>query len=232
MGLFKRVGALIRGFFSNITGNIENKNPELLLEDTKNKIEKSRKTAEKCLIDIQTNAELERMEVRAIEKSLENIRFQINAAKEHNERDLLIELLIKEEEETNLLEVKKESHAEAVKEALKIRDDYKIFESEMSARISEIRALKSRARIADIKRSIVELDEKFSKDLSQGLHSSDINDNMNKAREIVNAKDARAQATQNLREDSTGYKLKHLDASILRERAAKRADELLATAEQ
>lgn len=229
MGVFKRLGSLVRGFFSKITGKIEEKNPELLLEDARNKIERARKDAEKNIIEIQTNAELERLDMKNIEKNLENLRIQIEAAAEKNDRELLIELLIREEEEKNLYEIKKESHSLAVAEALRIRDEYKMFESEMNSWIAEIRALKSRARMAAIKESIAQLDKKYAGSFSRGFNNSEISDNMNKAREIVNLKNARADACQALREDTTEYKLKRLDASIRRERAIKRADEMLAS---
>ena len=55
MGFFRRLGALIRGFFSRLLGGVEESNPELLFEDIKNQIEKARKEAERQILDIQTN---------------------------------------------------------------------------------------------------------------------------------------------------------------------------------
>ncbi len=58
MGFFSRLGSMVRGFFGMFVGNLEEKNPELLFEDIKNQVEKARKEAEHQIVEIQTNAEL------------------------------------------------------------------------------------------------------------------------------------------------------------------------------
>ena len=226
MGIFKRIKALTSGFFSKMTGNLEQRNPDLLLENVKNKIEKARKEAEKCIIEIQTNAELERLEIRNHERALSNIKRQIEAAVEQKDKDLLVELLMKEEEESSLIEEKRKVHAEAAQEAVRIQNQYKAFESEMNARLAEIRTLKSKSRLAYIKENISKLDENFM-NISVGSSNSEINDTMNKAREIVNYNEARAAAKENLREESIDAKIRNIDISMKRSAAVKRAEELL-----
>ena len=70
MGFFSRMGALIRGFFSRLLGGVEENNPELLFEDIKMQIEKARKEAEQQILEIQTNAEMIKIEMMNAEKIL------------------------------------------------------------------------------------------------------------------------------------------------------------------
>ena len=216
MGFFKRTGNLIRGFFEKIIGKIEENNSDLLLEDVKNKVEKARKNAEKNLIDIQTNAELARLDIKKHEQILEGIKIKITMATAKKDRTLLTDLLILEEEEKQTLEISRETHKDAVENALRIRDEYKLFESEMKTKLTEIRNLKSKAKIAQVKDSIYKLNDTYSsvKDFYT-------------AENIVNKKVAAADARELIREASTEQKLKKMSLNDLRERASARADLIL-----
>jgi len=80
MGFFSRLGSLIRGFFGMFVGGLEENNPELLFEDIKNQINKARKEAEQQILEIQTNAEMIKIEMKNAEKNLAAIRARIEAA--------------------------------------------------------------------------------------------------------------------------------------------------------
>ena len=54
MGLFKRLGTLIKGFFGRKVSQIEESNPDILLEELKTKIEKTAREAEKQIVEVQT----------------------------------------------------------------------------------------------------------------------------------------------------------------------------------
>ncbi len=216
MGFLKRMGNLVRGFFEKIIGNIEENNTELLLEDVKNKIERARKNAEKNLIEIQTNAEFSRMEIKKHEQILEGIGVKITMATAKKDRELLTDLLILEEEEKILLEKARETHKESVENALKIRDEYKIFEGEMKSRLEEIKTLKSKAKIAEVKENICKIDNLYNS-------AEDIS----KAEKIITRKKAGADARETLRTDSVEYKIKKMDSESIKERAKVRADLLL-----
>src|SRR5690606_41051449 len=61
-------------------------------------LKKARKEAEQQIIEIQTNAELIKIEMKSAEKNLDAVRARIEAAKRQGDRELLIELLMHEEE--------------------------------------------------------------------------------------------------------------------------------------
>ena len=98
MGFFRRLGALIRGFFRRLIGGIEESNHDLLFEDIKSQIEKARKEAEHQILEIQTNAELIKIEMKNAEKNLNAVKARVEAAQKQGDKDLLVELLIQEEE--------------------------------------------------------------------------------------------------------------------------------------
>jgi len=216
MGFLKRTGNLIRGFFEKIIGKIEENNSDLLLEDVKNKIEKARKNAEKSIIEIQTNAELARLEIKKHEQILEGISVKITMATAKKDKELLTDLFILEEEEKLTLERARETHKEAVENALRIRDEYKIFESEMKSRLEEIRTLKSKSKIAGIKESVYKLDDTYS-------HAKDFY----VAENIINKKKAQADAREILKMDSTEFKIRKMEHDNVKERAQARAELVL-----
>ena len=80
MGLFSRLGALIRGFFGLFVGDMEERNPELLFEDIKLQIDKARKEAEQQILEIQTNAEMIKIEMKNAEKNLNAVKARTEAA--------------------------------------------------------------------------------------------------------------------------------------------------------
>ena len=63
MGIIKRFKNLFTGMAHNTADKLENNNPQWLIADTEEKIRKSRKEAEKQLIEIQTWTEMIRSEM-------------------------------------------------------------------------------------------------------------------------------------------------------------------------
>jgi phage shock protein A len=225
MGLFSRLGAMVRGFFGMFVGNMEERNPELLFEDIKNQVDKARKEAEHQIIEIQTNAELIKIEMKNSEKNLNAVRARVEAAQRQGDKDILVELLVQEEELQTTYETHKATYDNAMTEVARIREDFKIFESEMSAKLSELKTLKSQAKMAQLRENINSVNAKYS---SKNNSVGSINDSMDRAREIVNKKTARANAVESLNTDNTEMKIKRLDMNSARERAKARAEAMLA----
>jgi len=224
MGFFSRLGSLIRGFFGLFVGGIEEKNPEVLFEDIKNRIEKARKEAEQQIIEIQTNAELIKIEMKNAEKNLNAVRARVEAAQKQGDKDLLVELLIQEEEYQNTYETHKATYDKAMEEVARIREDYKIFESEMNAKLNELKMLKSQAKMATLRENINSVNAQYT---SKNSKIGSVNESMERAREIVNKKTARANAIESLNDNNMEMKLKRLDMNSARERAKARAEAML-----
>jgi len=226
MGLFSRLGAMIRGFFGMFVGRMEEKNPEVLFEDVKNQIEKARKEAEQQILEIQTNAELIKIEMKNSEKNLNAIKARVEAAQRQGDKDLLIELLMQEEEYQATYEAHKATYENAMAEVAKIREDYKIFESEMNAKLNELRTLKSQAKMASLRENINSVNARYT---AKSNRIGSVNESMERAREIVNKKTARANAVESLNDSNMELKLKRLDMNSARERAKARAEAMLGT---
>ena len=228
MGFFSRLSALIRGFFGLFVGGLEERNPELLFEDIRNQIEKARKEAEEQIVEIQTNAELIKIEVKSAEKNLAAVRSRIDAAKKQGDKDMLVDLLMQEEELQATYETNKATFDNAMAEVARIREDYKIFESEMNNKLNEIKTLKSQAKMASLRENINSMNARYT---TRSSRIGKVNDGMEKARDVVNRRTARANAMESLSSENMDLKLKRLDAGSARERARARAEAML-TGEQ
>ncbi len=224
MGLFSRLGSVIRGFFGLFIGGVEERNPEALFEDIKNQIDRARKEAEKQIIEIQTNAELIKIEMKNAEKSLLTIKARVEAAQRQGDKDVLVELLMQEEEYQTVFDTHKATYDNAMAEVAKIRDDYKIFESEMTSKLNELRTLKSQAKMAALRENINSVNAKYS---SKNSTVGSVNESMDRARDVVNRKTARANAIESLNDDNMDMKLKRLDMNSARDRARARAEAML-----
>lgn len=224
MGLLSRMGALVRGFFGLFVGGLEEKNPELLFEDIKQQIDKARKQAEQQIIEIQTNAEMIKIEMKNAEKNLTAIRARVEAAQRQGDQDILVELLMQEEEYQTVYETHKATYDAAMNDVARIREDYKIFESEMNSKLNELKTLKSQAKMAQLRENINSVNAKYT---SSNNAVGSVNANMDRARELVNKKTARANAVESLNDNNMDMKLKRLDMDSARDRAKARAAAML-----
>lgn len=228
MGLFSRMGALIRGFFGLFVGGMEERNPDLLFEDIKLQIDRARKEAEQQILEIQTNAELIKIEMRNAEKNLNAVRTRVEAAQKQGDKDILVELLMQEEELQATYETHKATYDTAMTEVTRIREDYKIFESEMNGKLNELKTLKSQAKMAQLRENINSVNARYT---SKNNTVGSVNESMDRARDLVNKKTARANAVESLGDTNMEMKLKRLDMNSARDRARARAEAML-TGEQ
>ena len=224
MGLFSRLGQMFRGFFGLFVGGLEERNPEALFEDIKNQIDKARRVAEQQIIDIQTNAEMIKIEMKNAERNLNAIKARVEAASRAGDKELLVELLVQEEEYQTVFETHKATYESAMVQVEKIREDYKIFESEMNAKLNELKTLKSQAKMAKLRENINSVNAQYT---SKNSRVGSVNESLDRAREIVNKKTARANAVESLNNDNLDLRLKRLDMNSARDRARARAEAML-----
>lgn len=224
MGLFSRLGQMFRGFFGLFVGNLEERNPDALFEDIKNQIDKARRQAEQQIIEIQTSAEMIKIEMKTAEKNLNAIKARVESAQRVGDKELLVELLVQEEEYQTVYETHKATYENAMTQVQKIREDYKIFESEMNAKLNELKTLKSQAKMANLRENINSVNAQYT---SKNNRVGSVNDSLDRARDIVNKKTARANAVESLNQDNIDMKLKKLDMNSARDRAKARAEALL-----
>ncbi len=226
MGLLKRIKSLVGGFFGVVTGRLEEKNPEYLIADAENRIKKSRKEAEKQLVEIQTWSEMVRLDMREAERKLSDVRAKIVIATQEKDRNLLVELLVQEEEFESLYNERKRLHESAVAEALRVRDHYKHFESEMNSKLRELRNIRSQTQLVSMREKIIELDGKYGS-VGSGYGTSEMQESLNTLRKMVNERCARVIATEQLRSENLEVRMIETDHRLMMEKASSRADMLL-----
>ena len=131
---------------------------------------------------------------------------------------------MQEEEYQATYETHKATYDTAMAEVSRIREDYKIFESEMSAKLNELKTLKSQAKMAQLRENINSVNAKYT---SKNNTVGSVNESMDRARELVNKKTARANAVESLGDTNMELKLKRLDMNSARDRARARAEAML-----
>jgi phage shock protein A len=158
------------------------------------------------------------------ERNLAAIRARVEAAGKQGDRELLVELLVQEEEYQSVYETHRATYDTAMAEVARIREDYRIFESEMNSRLNELRTLKSQAKMASLRENINSVNARYT---SANSRIGSVNQNMDRARDLVNKKTARANAVESLNDNNLELKLKRLDVNTARERAKARAEAML-----
>jgi phage shock protein A len=131
---------------------------------------------------------------------------------------------MQEEEFQTTFETHKATYENAMAEVARIREDYKIFESEMNAKLNEIKTLRSQAKMASLRENINSVNAKYT---SKNNRIGSVNESMDRAREIVNKKTARANAIESLNDNNMEMKMKRLDMNSARDRARARAEAML-----
>ena len=147
------------------------------------------------------------------EKNLQAVRARIESAQKQGDKDLLIELLMQEEEYQSTFETHKATYESAMAEVARIKEDYRIFESEMNAKLNELKTLKSQAKMAQLRENINAVNARYT---ARNSRISNVNEGMERAREMVNRKTARANAMESLSETNLDLKLKRLDMNSAR----------------
>lgn len=220
MGIIKRFKNLFTGMAHNTADKLEGNNPQWLIADTEEKIRKSRKEAEKQLIEIQTWTEMIRLDMREAEASLNRVQEQIELAVQENDKELLAELLLQEDDYKAYYTGKKELFDSAVAEAIRIRDNYRQFESRMNEKTRMLKNIRSQAQLAEIRGRILELDDSCS-------NSSELTERMDRLRFAVNEQSARIMVTEQLRRERLDTRVTDLEHSIKWKKAIERAGTLL-----
>lgn len=223
MGLFTRVGNVLKGMVGQAVENLESQNLDALIANLEEEMEQHKRKAEEQVVAIMTNVEKMKMELAKAEKDLVAIRSKKETAIKAQDQELLVEILMMEQEaETNYQRINREY--QAIEGNLqKIKEDHKLFESEMRAKKRELEAMQAESKMAQMKENINSLNSKYVGNSEAG----ELKEDMDRIRNIVDNKTARANAVEALGNDSVEMKLKRLDANKSREDALAKARELL-----
>lgn len=218
MGLFDRIKALFKGFVGTTAEKIEAKNPQLLINEAEQKIQKSRRAAEKQLVEIQTWAETVRLEAKEAEIRLEDIKVKIEMAAQEKNKQLLTELFIAQEQAAGELEEKNKLHSAAVSEALRVRDNFKRFETEMHNRLRELDAIKTQSEIVAMREKISEMNY---------IGTNEYDNSINAVRRSLNKRCAKIAAMEQLGTSDVNNNIREIADKAAYKRAEAKAEALL-----
>lgn len=224
MSLFARLGKLVRGFLGLFVGGIEENNAEYLIEYIKDGIEKRKREAQQQILEIQTSVELIKIEMKSAEKNLNIINQRIEMAEKQKDKELTDELLRQEGELIRTHEAQGMAYKSALEEVATIRENYRTFESEMDSRLSELKTIRTQSKVASLRENINLANFKY---LNKDNGMNDLIVSMDRVREIVNRKNARANAVESLNMDDSGLKIKKIATKAYEDRAIARVDAIL-----
>ena len=230
MGILSRTKTLFSGFVINATDKAENKNPNLLISEAENKIQKSRKAAQKQLVEVQTWAETVKMDMKEAELKLKDIQIKIQMAAEDNNKKLLTELFIKEEAIKNEYDEKASIYKAAVNEALRIRDNFRAFEVEMNGKLKELENMRKQSEIISIREKIANIDYKYISECEENIVNlrKSLNRRNAKLNVMISSRDNSIDTSVNNMINTRLFKIAEAkaDAKLL-EYKNKKADEML-----
>ena len=227
MNILRSLSSRVNGFFGKTAKRIEDSSPESLIADAQARIEKSRKEAGNQLVEIQTWAEMARMEMQEAEVRLADVQGKIRLAAQIRDRALLTELFLKEEHIRQEYEEKKSYYEGAQAQATQVRDHFRQFEQEMHDRLRELSAMRTQSKLVQLRENIAKIDDRYSAVCGNGTTPSELQAGIDRVRRGLNERYARVRAVSTLRSSNTEEQVRKLDYRLALERASGKASRLL-----
>jgi len=218
MGLFARLGRVIRGFFGLFVSRVEEKNPQAMLEDLKNQLNEARVRYNTTTANIIAREKVAAAKVKNAQKELDECRRMIQEAKRQNNREMALQLLIQEETLMATLETTQQAYEAIKAEADNARREFENFQNEMYQKMSQIQQLKTQADLAELKKEMNNLRSNFATEDGAGK----ISEGLKQAEEIIQTRLAKEEAIAELGKNSVEAQMRDLRASAARRRAEER----------
>lgn len=215
MGIFERLGRLVRGFLSLFIGGLEEKNPKLMLEDLKNQLNAAKVRYNTTTANIIAREKVAAAKLKSAEKELEECRRLIQQAKKQNDRELALQLLIQEEHLDAALQTAQQAYDAIKLEADNARQEFENFQAEMFQKMSQIEQLKVQSDLADLKKEMNTLRSNYATEGGAGK----INEGLKQAEEMIQGKLAKEDAVAELGKNSLDSRMRDLKTSAAKGRA-------------
>lgn len=213
--MFERLARLIRGFFGLFVSGLEEKNPKAMLEDLKNQLNAAKVRYNTTTANIIAREKVAASKLKGAEKELADCQRLVMEAKRQNDRELALQLLIKEETLSTQLDTTRQAY-EAIKlEADNARREFENFQNEMFQKMAQIEQLKAQADLASLKKEMNTLRSQYATDNGAGK----INEGLRQAEEMIQGRLAKEDAISELGQNSIDTKMRNLQASAAKSRA-------------
>lgn len=215
MGLFSRLGRMIRGFFGLFVSNLEEKNPKAMLEDLKNQLNEAKVRYNTTTANIIAREKVAAAKLKKAQKELDDCRRLIQEAKRQNNRELALQLLIQEETLMANLETTQAAYDSIKLEADNARKEFENFQAEMYQKMAQIEQLRTQADLADLKKEMNTLRSNYATEGGAGK----LNEGLRQAEEVIQSRLAKEEAISELGKNSMESQMRELRASAARSRA-------------
>jgi phage shock protein A len=215
MGLFDRLGRLIRGFFGLFVSGMEQKNPKALLEDLKNQLNEAKVRYNTTTANIIAREKVAAAKLKSAQKELQDTQALIQEAKRQNNRDMALQLLIQEENQSAQMQTTQAAYDAIKAEADNARKEFDNFQNEMFQKMSQIEQLKTQADLADLKKEMNTLRSNYQTEGGAGK----LNEGLKQAEEIIQGRLAQEEAVSELGQNSIDSKMRDLKSSAAKSRA-------------
>jgi len=215
MGFFERLGRLIRGFFSLFIGGLEEKNPKLMLEDLKNQMDEAKKRYASTTANIIAREKMAKAKLEGAKREMAECQTMIQEAKRQQNRELALQLLLKEENLQATLNTTQQAYDAIKGEADNARKEFENFQNEMFQKMSQIEQLKTQADLAGLKKEMNSLRSNYATEDGAGK----INEGLKQAEEIITGRLAKEDAISELGKNSIDSQMRDLKASAAKSRA-------------
>lgn len=199
MGLFRRIRAVIRGFLSLFVSRVEEMSPEALMQDVSYQIDKAKREAERQIIDLQTSAELIKIENDELGKKASDINVKMIRAKEAKDLEILAMLICEKDDCGDVIKENTDIYKSVMKEVDVLKAEYKYFVLDMGEKIAELKKLKSQAKMTDIKTNINSLRLEFS---NRSKSTENMRNSLDRVKEIINQRTAKSNAIFSFNQDN------------------------------
>lgn len=213
--MFERLARIIRGFFGLFISGLEEKNPKAMLEDLKNQLNAAKVRYNTTTANIIAREKVAASKLKAAEKELSDCQRLVMEAKRQLDRELALQLLIKEETLTSQLDTTRQAYDAIKLEADNARREFENFQNEMFQKMSQIEQLKAQADLASLKKEMNTLRSQYATDNGAGK----INEGLRQAEEMIQGRLAKEDAISELGNNSIDTKMRNLQASAAKSRA-------------
>jgi phage shock protein A len=213
--MFERLARIIRGFFGLFISGLEEKNPKAMLEDLKNQLNAAKVRYNTTTANIIAREKVAASKLKAAEKELADCQRLVQEAKRQNDRELALQLLIKEESLSSQLDTTRQAYDAIKLEADNARREFENFQNEMFQKMSQIEQLKAQADLASLKKEMNTLRSQYATDNGAGK----INEGLRQVEELVQTNLAKEDAISELGNNSIDTKMRNLQASAAKSRA-------------
>lgn len=213
--MFERLARIIRGFFGLFISGLEEKNPKAMLEDLKNQLNAAKVRYNTTTANIIAREKVAASKLKAAEKELADCQRLVQEAKRQGDRELALQLLIKEESLSSQLDTTRQAYDAIKLEADNARREFENFQNEMFQKMSQIEQLKAQADLASLKKEMNTLRSQYATDGGAGK----INEGLRQVEELVQGNLAKEEAVSELGNNSIDTKMRNLQASAAKSRA-------------